>query len=80
MKICFASIGATGHTYPYLKFVEMLVKRGHTVDWYATEDDSRPSMAPKVEAVGACYTDLPLVSAGDLTAWFRWYNHTFGFC
>jgi hypothetical protein len=80
LKICFTTIGASGHTYPYLKFVEMLVKRGHTVDWYATEDDCHPSLAPKVEAVGACYTDLPLVLPGDLITWFRWYNHTFGFC
>jgi hypothetical protein len=80
MKICFATIGASGHTYPYLKFVEILVKRGHTVDWYATEDDCHPSLAPKVEAVGASYTDLPVVLPGDLTTWFRWYNHTFGFC
>ena len=80
MNICFATIGASGHTYPYLKFVEILVERGHTVDWYATEDGCHPSLAPKVEAVGASYTDLPAVLPGDLPTWFRWYNHTFGFC
>jgi UDP-N-acetylglucosamine:LPS N-acetylglucosamine transferase len=55
MKICFLSISGSGHIWPYLKFVEALVSRGHTVDWYGADDKAKVDMSEKILATGAKY-------------------------
>ena len=79
MRICFCSSANSGHIFPYLNFVSLVVKKGHTVDWYGVEDKSRNDLSSRIKATGASYTELPESMPEDLLLFFKYFKNQFGF-
>ena len=79
MRICFCSSANSGHIFPYLNFVSLIVKKGHTVDWYGVEDKSRNDLSSRIKATGASYIELPEIMPEDLLIFFKYFKDQFGF-
>jgi hypothetical protein len=79
MRICFCTTAHSGHVFPYLNFVTLIVKKGHTVDWYGVEDTSRNDLSSRIKATGASFTSLPEIMPEDLLIFFKYFKNEYGF-
>ena len=79
MRICFCSSANSGHIFPHLNIVSLIVKKGHTVDWYGVEDKSRNDLSSRIKATGASYYEVPEFMPEDLLIFFKYFKDQFGF-